>query len=238
MSIKKENALVQLRKDFESYSNLILQQLKFLETVIDNASNTIPEELYKKMKKQEKEIDKFEVKISEEVINTIVLYNPVASELRQLMACYRMSINLERIGDHVLNIIKYIRKIEDSKLYSDFIDAIKNILTSSISMVEKALLSFVNSDLEYAIWTIKNDEVVDDLNHSFIKNVIKKNYPNEKSQAKLSTFLNMKSIVSNIERIADNATDIAEATVYIVEGKDIRHKSIKSIDKETDIITS
>ena len=105
-------------------------------------------------------------------------------------------------------------------------------------MVEKALLSFANDDIEYAIWTIKNEEIVDELNHSFIKNVVKKTYPNEKSQAKLSTFLSMKSIVSNIERIADNATDIAEATVYSLEGKDIRHKSIKSIDKEIDNLTS
>jgi len=238
MSIKKEEDIQKVKKDFEEYSNLILIQLKFLQKIIKSESNIVPDDIFKEIKKHEKEIDKFEVKVSEKVINTIVLHNPVASELRQLMACYRMSVNMERIGDLVLNIVRYIKKIEDTKLYTDFIDAIDNILLSSIGMVEKALLSFANDDIEYAIWTIKNEEIVDELNHSFIKNVIKKTYPKEKSQAKLSTFLTMKSIVSNIERIADNATDIAEATIYSLEGKDIRHKSIKKIDKEIDNITS
>ena len=237
MSIKKEYAIKSVKKDFEEYSNLILLQLRLLQKIVNSGSNQIPDDIFKQIKKHEKEIDKFEVKISEKVINTIVLYNPVASELRQLMACYRMSVNLERIGDLVLNIVRFIKKIEDKKLYTDFIDAIDNILVSTISMVEKALLSFTNNDIEYAIWTIKNEEIVDDLNHSFIKNVVKKTYPSEKSQTKVSTFLNLKSIVSNIERIADNATDIAEATVYFLEGKDIRHKSIKSIDKEIDTLT-
>lgn len=233
MSIKKENAIKEVKKEFEDYSNLILVQLKLLQNIIKSGSHEIPDETYKQIKKYEKDIDKYEVQMSESVINVVVLYNPVASELRQLMACYRMSVNLERIGDLILNIVKYIRKIDDSKLYTDFLDAIDNILLSAISMVEKALLSFANNDIEYAIWTIKNEEIVDELNHSFIKNVIKKTYPNEKSQAKLSTFLNMKSIVSNIERIADNATDIAEATVYSLEGKDIRHKKIDEIEKST-----
>ncbi|MBN1184369.1 MAG: phosphate uptake regulator PhoU [Bacteroidales bacterium] len=232
MSIKKEQAIKDVKTGFENFSNLILLQLKLLQNIVNSRSHEIPDNLYKQIKKNEREIDKFEVKVSEDVINTIVLYNPVASELRQLMACYRMSVNLERIGDLVLNIVKFMRKIEDNKLYGDFVDAIDNILLSTLSMVEKSLLSFANEDIETAIWTIKNEEIVDDLHHAFIKNVIKKTYPTEKSQAKLSTFLYMKSIVSNIERIADNATDIAEATIYSLEGKDVRHKSIKSIDKE------
>ena len=232
MSIKKEQAIQGVKKDFENFSNLLLMQLKLLQNIINSKTQEVNDDVYKQIKKNEKEIDKFEVKVSEDVINTIVLYNPVASELRQLMACYRMSVNLERIGDLVLNIVKFMRKIEDNKLYNDFVDAIDNILLSTLSMVEKSLISFANEDIETAIWAIKNEEIVDDLHHAFIKKVIKKTYPSEKSQAKLSTFLYMKSIVSNIERIADNATDIAEATIYSLEGMDVRHKSIKSIDKE------
>ena len=238
MSIKKENAISNVKKDFEDYSNLILMQLKLLQEIIHLGTNEIPDDRGKQIKKNEKEIDKYEVKISEKIINAIVLYKPVASELRQLMACYRMSVNLERIGDLIVHIVRYIKKIEDNSIYSNFINEINNILVNAMKMVEKALLSFANNDIEYAIWTIKNEEIVDELNNSFIQNIIKKKYPSEESQVKLSTFLNLKSIVSNIERIADNATDIAEATVYSLEGKDIRHKGIKKIDKEIDTLTS
>jgi phosphate transport system protein len=62
-----------------------------------------------------------------------------------------------------------------------------------------------------------------------------KDTPKIKSQSVLSTYISMKSIVSNIERIADNATNIAEAAIYSIEGKDVRHKRIEKIKKDTNV---
>ncbi len=230
MSIKKENAFKQLNIDFNNYSSLVLQQLKSLEKIVNTAETTIPEEVYNNIKAVEKEIDKYEVKLSDDVISIIMLYSPVASELRQIIAYYRISLNIERIGDKIINVVKYINRIENPKMYIGFAETISDILTISISMVEKSLLAFTNNDLDYAIWTIKNDDVVDELNHSFIKKAIKKNSAKIKTQEELSEFIYLRSIVSNIERIADNATNIAEAAIYSIEGKDVRHK--KTINKK------
>ncbi len=236
MSINKEKALAKINKDFESYSNQILRQLRLLENIINtdfinSDSQLIPEDIYEEIKKREKEIDKFEVKISEDVLSIIVLFNPVASELRQLMAYYRLSSIMERIADMIFNIARYIKKIKSPELYKKFSGTISDMLVISINMVEKSLLAFNTSDIEYAIWTIKNDDIVDDLNRSFVKKLIKSEFPEMKSKAELSTFISLRSIVSNIERIADNATNIAEAAIFAIEGRDVRHKKINKIER-------
>jgi len=109
-------------------------------------------------------------------------------------------------------------------------EVITNMFMASVSMVQKSILSFVENDKEEAIWAIKNDEVVDEMNHKLIRKAIKKNEFSDDTQQLLFTFIQMNSIISTIERIADHATNIAEASIYAIEGKDLRHK--KEIDEE------
>ncbi|MCD4744757.1 MAG: phosphate uptake regulator PhoU [Bacteroidales bacterium] len=226
MSLKKENAIKDILVDFEKFANLILQQLDILENIVNSGEIKIPDNIYQQIMKNEKKFDKFEVDISEKIINTIVLYNPMATDLRKIMACFRMSINLERIGDIILNIINFIIKIKDPELFANLQDVISNMLIFSTNMVKKSLISFINSDKEYAIWTIKNDEVVDELNRKLLKKAIKKSDINKEIQQMLFSYINIKEIVSNIERMADHATNIAEASIYSLEGTDMRHKKI------------
>ncbi|ASB48924.1 phosphate signaling complex PhoU family protein [Alkalitalea saponilacus] len=226
MSVKKEKALADLNKEFESYSNLLLKQLRLLETIIEMDGGTVSDEHFNETKKNEKEIDKFEVKLSNDIINIIVLYNPMAAELRLLMAMYRTSLNVEKIGDMVANIIRNIKKADDVKAFQSHTEAILDILIISINMVEKSLLALRNNDMDYAVWTIKNDDVVDELHRSFAKRITKKQLPNVKSQSEIKTFINLLNIVSYIERIGDNATNIAEAAIYSSMGKDVRHRHV------------
>ena len=226
MSLKKENAIKDILVDFEKFANLILQQLDILENIVNSGEIKIPDNIYQQIMKNEKKFDKFEVDISEKIINTIVLYNPMATDLRKIMACFRMSINLERIGDIILNIINFIIKIKDPELFANLQDVISNMLIFSTNMVKKSLISFINSDKEYAIWTIKNDEVVDELNRKLLKKAIKKSDINKEIQQMLFSYINIKEIISNIERMADHATNIAEASIYSLEGTDMRHKNI------------
>ncbi len=230
MSLKKENAINDILKNFEKFANLILQQLDILKNIINSGKIKVPEDVYQQIKKNEKEFDKFEINISEKIINTIVLYNPLASDLRKIMACYRMSIDLERIGDSIFNIINFIVRIKEPDLYAKLKNLIFHMLLFSINMVNKSLISFTNSDIEYAIWTIKKDEVVDELNHKLLKKAIKKSNITEETQQVLFSYINIKEIISNIERIADHATNIAEASIYALEGTDMRHKEIKDVD--------
>jgi phosphate transport system protein len=231
MNIKKENALHDIFEHFEDYANLIFHQLSLLEKIINSGSILIAEELSNELISNEDKSDKYEVRLSEKIINAIVLQNPVASDLRKLIACYQIVMNLERIGDSVMNIVKSIHRIKDVETYTRLTDVIYNMLLISINMVQKSILSFTNNDKEYAIWTIKNDNIVDEMNNKLIKKAITKSKLPDETQQLLLSFISINSIISNIERIADHATNVAEASIYALEGTDIRHQHLEDETK-------
>lgn len=231
MSVKKDEAIKEILADYESIANLVLQQLDILESLIVNSELHLSEEQFSTLRNNETKLNKWEVKLSEKIVNTIVLYQPVASEIRQLIALYRIVISLERIGDLAVNVTNFMKAIKNEKVYASLSDFISNMMILSVKMVKNALLSFMNKDLDLAVWTIKNEAVVDELNRKMLKKAITKTQKAEEKKNILISFINIKEMVSNIERIGDHAANIAEASVYAYEGKDIRHKRLKEIEE-------
>jgi phosphate transport system protein len=227
MTIKKDDAINSIHADFENFANLVLEQLDEMEHFITSGEIIVPDQVRKKILQREDEIDKREVKLSDKIVNTIVLYQPMASELRRIIACYRILISMERIGDIVVNITNFIRKIKTPEVYEKLQEVISNMTIQSIKMVRKSLLSYLNDDKEFAIWTIKNDVVFDEINHKMLKKIISKTDTAESNKHLLMSIITIKEMMSNIERIADHATNIAEAAIYSIEGKDIRHHKLE-----------
>lgn len=229
MNTKREQSIQDIINSFEEMSDLVLAQLKLLEKIMTDPVGLDFDKLVTEIKNNESKIDKFEVTISDQITSSIVLYQPVASDIRKIIAIYRIIINLERVGDLVMNIIYSLEAIKDSEEFKAMNEVLTNMLLSGISMVEKSLLSFVNRDSEYAIWTIKNDEIVDEMNRKLLINSLKKAKVKEKTREMLLSYIDLKNIITNLERIADHATNIAEASIYSAQGTDIRHSG-KSID--------
>jgi phosphate transport system protein len=228
MKTRREESVTDILHSFEEMANLVLNQLSLLEKFMSLSDTSEGKNIIDAIDSNEKKIDEYEVIISDKFINSIVLYQPVASDIRKIMSVYRMTINLERIGDRVINIITSIGSISGTEEYKAMTDVILNMLLSGASMVEKSLLSFTNSDDSYAIWTIKNDEIIDEMNSKLLKTAISKAKVSEKTREMLLSFADLKNIITNIERIADHATNIAEASIYSLQGTDIRHKGHKS----------
>ena len=228
MKTKREESILDIIATFEEMADIILAQLKLLEKYLDEQVEEERTLIRSEIDINEDRIDKYEVLISEKFINSIILYQPVASDIRKAVAISRMSINLERIGDRVINILNSVDNIKDSDEYKAMIEVLNVMLLSGISMVEKSLLSFINNDNEYAIWTIKNDEVVDDMNNKLLINSISKAKVSDKTKEMLLSYIDMKSKITNLERIADHATNIAEASIYSIQGTDIRHSGLES----------
>jgi len=222
MPQKKEEAIQKVMNEFEEMANLVLLQLDFLEDFFQSGSMDLPTSL-DEFNNNEGKIDQLEVKLSDRIVNTIVLYQPVASEIRKIMASYRIIINLERIGDYAVNLVNYVGKINSPEIYEQMSDMISTMFISSSQMVKKSLLSFIHHDKEFAIWTIKNDSVVDEMNKKMLKGLISRSKSFDDKKKALISFITIKEMVDNIERIADHATNIAEASIYYLEGKDIRH---------------
>jgi phosphate transport system protein len=226
MKTKREESILDIIATFEEMADIILVQLTLLEKYIGGPEEAELNRIRSEITENEDKIDKYEVLISEKFINSVVLYQPVASDIRKIIAIYRMTINLERIGDRVINIIDSIENIMDSEEYKAMVEVLTVMLMSGITMVEKSLLSFINNDNEYAIWTIKNDEIVDDMNRKLLINSISKANVSAKTKEMLLSYIDLKNIISNIERIADHATNIAEASIYSLQGTDIRHTGL------------
>jgi phosphate transport system protein len=236
MKTQREESVSDILKSFEEMANLVLSQLTLLEKFMSSREDSEGKNIIALIDTNEKKIDEFEVVISDKFINSIVLYQPVASDIRKIVSVYRMTINLERIGDRVMNIISSIGSIRNTDEYKAMTDVILNMLISGISMVEKSLLSFTSSDDSYAVWTIKNDEIIDEMNRKLLINTISKAKVSERTREMLLSYADLKNIITNIERIADHATNIAEASIYSLQGTDIRHQRYGSSATSTENI--
>ena len=221
---KKDKAILDILTNYEKLANLVLNQLDVVEKLISSGELQLDEEQQDELIKNEGKINKLEVKLSEDVINSIALYQPVASQIRKLMACYRITISLERIGDLAVSIVKLMSRIENQEVYSSLSGFISKMMNLSVDMSRRSMLSFLNQDMELAKWTIKSEMIVDEFNHKMLKKVAERTNLLAEDKDILISFINIKEMAAGIERIADHAANIAEASFYSFEGKDIRHK--------------
>lgn len=224
MAQKKDEAILNILSDYEKLANMVLNQLDEVKKLISSGNLDHDDELFNELKQKESKINKLEVKLSENIINSIVLYQPVASEIRKLIACYRIVISLERIGDLAISISKSLAGIENLDVYSNLSAFISKMMDLSADMSRRSMLSFINQDMELAMWTIKTETIVDEFNHKLLKKVAERATLLAEDKNILLSFIRIKEMVAAIERIADHAANIAEASYYSFEGKDIRHK--------------
>jgi phosphate transport system protein len=232
MTTKKDEAITGSVRSLEEMADLVLTQLTLLEKFMSLDDQTEISNVLAKVEENEYKIDEYEVIISEKFINSIILFQPVASDIRKLNSVYLISINLERIGDIVLNIIHSIKSIKQTAEYQAMQEVLMNMLVSGVTMVEKSLLSFLNNDDSYAEWTIKNDEIVDEMNRKLLINSLSRAKVTDKTREMLLSYMDLKNIITNMERIADHATNIAESSIYSMQGTDIRHKGFGTHHEE------
>lgn len=228
MSITKDKAIRKIMVDFEGMSELTLNQMRLLGKAIHDFGHIpITTESRKQFNKNERKLDAYEVKLNRQIIQAIVLYKPVASELRGLMACFRMITSLERIGDLVIKIVNVLLSLKDPGLLLARAEDMDQMLTVSTEMIAKAIFSFTNNTIEEAHWVIESDTLIDDLHHDIVQKAVLDEKFSGDLQRVIFSFIEMKNIISRIERIADHATHIAEASIYAHEGTDVRHSGLK-----------
>ena len=226
--MNRDLAIKKIEKDFEKTSNLVLEQLHLLEELFTSDHKKVDAEIFNQLDKNEEKIDQGERNLEELVIRTIVLYKPVAGDLRRLFAIYHMTINLERVGDLVLAVTCIFRELKDADLLEESKSALQQMLKSTSRMVSAALLSFMNSDREMADRTIHKEHTFDELNKKLLKKAVKVAGLPKKSQDILNNLLDMRTMFASLERIGDHATNIAESSIYAISGSNIRHRESKN----------
>jgi phosphate transport system protein len=164
-------------------------------------------------------VDEMEIRNEEEAIHLLATQQPVAGDLRLLVAALKINADLERIGDHAVNIAEAAERMSAKKPFKPWVD-LPHMAEVARGMLRDAIDAFVRRDAVLARDVCKRDDVLDDKNKSLIRELL--TYMAE-NPALISACIEIMSVSKNLERVGDLATNIGEETIYAAEGAQIKH---------------
>ena len=178
------------------------------------------------MIENEKRVNALELTMDKDCENILALHNPVATDLRFVLAVLKITGDLERIGDNAKNIAAFLIK-NSKKLDKDYLErfGISKMYEVSISMLSCLSESLKKDDAELARKTFKEDELLNKKNKSGPK-IAAALIEADPKQAKL--IVRLLAVVNKLERVGDLAINIAEEVVFHVEAKVLKHNKDKS----------
>jgi len=209
-------------RELEKIKKLILSLGARVEDQVRMATQAVETrdaELAQQIIKSDYDIDEMEVEIEEECLKILALHQPVAVDLRFLIAVIKINNDLERIGDQAVNIAERVDVIAKRDL-SDFFFDYSSMGEKVQDMLKSSLDALVNMDYDLAFSVVMRDDEVDRIKsnaYDRIKHAMR-DHPD-----KLGELINLLLISRHLERLADHATNIAEEVIYLIEGEIIRH---------------
>jgi phosphate transport system protein len=194
---------------------LVEERVQMARTAVDEKDAALAEKIIK----NDFEIDEMEVEVEEECLKVLALHQPVAVDLRFLIAVIKINNDLERIGDQAVNIAQRVLTIAKQDIENVVFDY--SVMSEKAQvMLKMSLDSLVNLDIDLALKVCTMDDEVDelkDLAYDRIKQAMKSD-PNH-----LGYYINLLLISRHVERLADHSTNIAEEVIYLIEGDIVRH---------------
>lgn len=163
--------------------------------------------------------NRYEVDIEDDCITIIAQFQPMAKDLRSILTILKMSNDLERMGDHAVNLSQHSSYIINKEQIKPFVD-LPRMADLTINMVKNSINSFLKENAALADEVLKADNAVDELRDSIVRELITCMIDDSRT---VERALRLIEIARNLERIADLATNIAEDTIYVVRGKNIKH---------------
>ncbi|MEI6658170.1 MAG: phosphate signaling complex protein PhoU [Planctomycetota bacterium] len=213
-----------IERQIESLKERILRLGTLVEEAISKSITALinrDRSLAQRVIVNDSDIDAMEVEVEEECLKMLALYQPVAADLRFVVAALKINNDLERMGDLARNIAKRVTQLEGGDPY-DLPPEIRTMATQAQEMVRQCLDAVVKRDPTLARQVREEDDIVDEARQRIQRRVLQgiKDHPEN-----VENLLRINSVSKHIERIADMATNIAEDVVYMVEGDIVRHRS-------------
>ena len=217
-----------LNIELQNLRSNILEMFELVQTQLTKSKESflqLDKDLAREVVINEKRVNGFELKIDRDCENIIALFNPVAIDLRFVLACMKINSNLERIGDIAESVAKFVMnfKLEPEK---DLLETSRVIemFDTCIEIMNTTARSFAEEDTKLARSIFKLDETVDEINIE----------ANDKIAAFIRTHsdrinqsLYTISMIRKLERVGDQCKNIAEETIFYIEAKVLKHKSQK-----------
>lgn len=215
MTIHFQKELQKIKKMILELGALVEERLQMAILAIENTDA----EIAQKIIMTDYEIDEIEVEVEEECLKALALYQPVAADLRFLIAVIKINNELERIGDQAVNISQRVMVLAKKGGYR-FVFDYSSMAQQAAFMLKRSLDALVNLDIKLAYKVMQLDDKIDDL-QKIAYDEIKAAMREDPDQ--LGYLINFLLISRHIERLADHATNIAEEVIYLIDGEIIRH---------------
>ena len=168
---------------------------------------------------EDSRVDELEVEVDERVVELLALHQPMASDLRQIITSNKVANDLERVGDHAVNIAKAARRLADTHPLPELRE-LSEMTEITREMLSDALAAYVTRNAGTARMVCITDDKVDNLRRSLFRILVTHMLEDPK---RIGGALELLLVSQNLERIADLSTNISEDVVFLVEGRTIKH---------------
>jgi phosphate transport system protein len=215
MPVHLQSRIIDLRRNLLALGALVEQRVASVIDVVRDGDT----ELARKVRSGDVEIDQMQLDLENECMRLLALGSPVASDLRMILTAMRVSNELERIADMCKGISKRVIRLVEAGNYR-YPPALVQMAEAALGMLRNVLVAFSNEDIKLCLEVRRSDKYVDDLNKETVA------WAREWIEAdveKSGAAIELLSIAQRLERLADIVTAIAEDTVFLVEGRLVRH---------------
>jgi phosphate transport system protein len=170
----------------------------------------------------DRNVDLLEIEVEEDCLKLLALHQPVAVDLRYIIAALKINNDLERIADLAANIADRAILLSATPSFT-FTSKLPVMCEKAAAMLLKCLDAFFRMDAQNAREVCLADDEVDALNREMVE-IVKHGILENNNR--VNEYLLVLSVSRNLERIADHATNIAEDVIYLIEGNIVRHRTM------------
>jgi phosphate transport system protein len=209
-------------QELDALKTNLIRMGSFAEQAIADSIRALLErrkELAQQVVSQDQQINSYEVLIDDAVVDLLALQQPVATDLRFILAASKINNDLERIGDHAVNIAESALFCIEFPPMKPLVD-ITQMAQITKGMLRDAIDGFIHSNATISKAVLRNDDIIDNLNKKVVHDMVEimRLTPDRIEQA-----LEFIRVSRNLERVADLATNIAEEVIFVAEAKVVKH---------------
>jgi len=212
----------QFDRELQDLKKKLLRMATLAEEMIDRAITELierDEKLTEAVARAEDEVNRLQIEIDEEALRLLATRQPVASDLRFIVAATKINSDLERIGDLVVNITENVHVLAEQPPLKPLID-LPRMADLARQMVRESIDSFVKGDVLLAQTVIMTDDQMDALKDQVLRELLTYMMSDPHT---IERALALILVARHLERIGDHATNIAEDVIYLIQGRDVRH---------------
>ncbi len=218
-------------KELADLRSTLIRMASVVEEAVQKATTAIMERdtaLAQSVIEGDPVVDDLELRIDNKIVDILALQQPVASDLRLILAATKINNDLERIGDHAVNLAESAVDLASKEHVPEVIDRLMRMTQITKRMLLHAIDSFVHVDANIGEAVVLMDDSVDDLNIRITGDLlaVMKEHPE-----KIDAAIGMIRVSRNLERVADLATNIAEEAVFVAKAKVIKHHAAEKSDE-------